>query len=324
MKKLLLFTTALIFTAGVFAQTWCPPGAKWHFKRGMPNSNPGIDGVMALVYTGDSVVLGINCKKLVATFTGKTGGSGSPVVTQNFNTYLTHSSNNVIFLYNSANNVFDTVVDFNANIGNMWRRPGPNAQAGGCNARRMFIVTDTGHVQVNNFNLKSITVTYTSTINYGQGPISILRQYDFTERLLFTYAGYESIYNLFPTSCEVDGLIAELPNTWLRCYEDDTFPLYNKGNVGCSSLTGIKTLQANAGHITMYPNPASDYITVEWPETQHYELRLSDLLGRPLPINIIENASATRIDLGSLNAGIYFIQVYQNGQAMAIEKVIKQ
>jgi hypothetical protein len=318
MKQLLLYIVAFFSITVATAQVWCPPGATWHFKRGGPYYST--DGVMELAYAGDVTQLGVSCKKLDAAFTGITMYSSPNVITQNFNTYYTHLTNGVLYILNGSR--FDTIVNFNALPGDKWLRPGfDSVGSGGCNSRRPYTVIDTGHVMVNGSNLKKVTASYLGFYNNGPtNTYTFAVQQTFVERILFY--GWAS-YNLFPIDCERDNIIGGPPVTSFRCYEDDSFPLYNISNYGCGSLTGIKSLQENADNIVIYPNPAEDRLTLELPNASHYSLQLTDMLGNNRPLAAEMGDSKLRADLGAIPPGIYFIQVLENGRLVGIEKLVK-
>lgn len=321
MKKLLLLFSLTFSLSQVMAQTWCPPGATWHFKRGQQFSNAGVDGVMTMTYTGDAIQLGTLCKVLQATYVGNSGWPSSPVVTQNFKTYYTHLTNGVLYILNG--NRFDTVVSFNALPGDKWLRPGFDSVGGsGCNSRRPYTVIDTGHVLINGFNLKKVTASYSAFYNYSQNTYTFVAQHTFIERLLFTGA---TPYSIFPIDCEMDNILAEIPQTYFRCYEDNSFPLYNVSNYGCSSLTGVSSQQNDDATISIYPNPAEDRLVVKIPDAADYTLHLLNIFGKSQPLPGIQiDPTSLQVNLNTIEPGIYFIQVYENDNLVGIEKFVKE
>jgi hypothetical protein len=321
MKKLLLAIFAIIFFQAATAQVWCPPGARWHFKRGGTYigsfSNCDID----IAYTSDTTVMGIPCKKLKGTLFGQINYSYSfysPIYSQSYGTYITYLSNSkVLFLYNTGKAVFDTVVNFNALPGDKWLRPGPDPDPNGCISRVAYTVTDTAHVLINGFNLKKITVTFPSDTNS-----SITFTNVFLERMLVSSL---SSNDLFPLHCQLKYTVFDAPSTRFRCYEDDLFPTYNVSNEACKNFwTGINSQALNTLGFKAYPNPATHLLTIELPDASKYELKLSNLLGQAQPLNHIAlSHSKLQADLSPIDAGIYFIQVLENGRLVGVEKFIK-
>ncbi|MBX3165469.1 MAG: hypothetical protein KF900_13420, partial [Bacteroidetes bacterium] len=148
MKKLVFFSIAILFGVKVSAQdtTWCPQGATWYFEYSQNFYSMAMvkNGYVELKYTGDTTINKIVCKKIIGKFSGCTScwhrnlSVYPKVVIHNFRTYYTYENNGVIYLYNKNSSKFDTVVNFNANIGDKWLR------ASGCGD--VLTVTDTGHV----------------------------------------------------------------------------------------------------------------------------------------------------------------------------------
>lgn len=305
------------------AQTWCPPGAAWHFRRGGPMGNfTNCD--LDMVYTGDTTVLGISSKKLVATLFGQIfySGPASGIYTQHFRTYITYQANGVLFLYNSDNARFDTVVNFKASIGDRWLRPGAGVNANSdCTSRWAFTVTDTAHITINGFSLRKITVTNPSTINSAYTYTNV-----FVERMLFTSSVSIKDYDLFPTYCETNSQVTDTPETIFRCYEDNSFPTYNASNEACKNFfTGIATVANSRTNFVVYPNPAADAITIDLPATGRYELKLSNLLGQSQQLAYTTAGSdGLKAGLGNVEPGIYLLQVYEGGRLLGSEKLVKK
>jgi hypothetical protein len=303
MRKLLLCCILFFAGSATLAQTWCPPGAKWHFKRGAPYSNSGVDGFVELRYTGNAILSGKLCQKLDATFTGRTSGPASPVVVQSLATYFTYENNNVVFLYNSGTSAFDTVMNFNALPGDKWLRPGPAPQPNGCNARNHMMVTDTGHVSINGFSLKTVKTTYTSTSLYAANTFTSIYTSTFIQRVFF--AGF-IYHNLFPTYCEQDNVVPEVPTTLFRCYEDDSFGLYKLSIEDCYAITGIETIPGTGLRLTAYPNPNSGSFTTELDHPARVEI--VNLLGETVYAAVFENPGRLAIEAGYLPPGVYILK----------------
>lgn len=62
----------------------------------------------------------------------------------------------------------------------------------------------------------------------------------------------------------------------------------------------------------IYPNPASTSITIEFANAQNATLGILNHLGEQLVTQICEEDLRTTLDISSLEAGIYFIQIHQN------------
>ena len=71
---------------------------------------------------------------------------------------------------------------------------------------------------------------------------------------------------------------------------------------------------ALASAITLYPNPASDYVNLSFIEAgEDYKIEIYDALGKKvLKKNYISSSSDERIYLNGISAGIYFINIYSD------------
>ncbi len=84
--------------------------------------------------------------------------------------------------------------------------------------------------------------------------------------------------------------------------------------------------QTGMNQFTAYPNPAFDYVDIAIsPELAEGQptLSLFDLQGRKR-LDVQLDSNATRLDLSSLPAGVYFVSLAQNGQLLQRTKLIKQ
>jgi len=76
--------------------------------------------------------------------------------------------------------------------------------------------------------------------------------------------------------------------------------------------------------VRFYPNPANEFIIIECeaPENKKYEIIISDVLGKACLQTPFSQPTA-KIDIHSLQNGIYFIRVLQNGNHIKNLKVVK-
>jgi plastocyanin len=84
-----------------------------------------------------------------------------------------------------------------------------------------------------------------------------------------------------------------------------------KGTITVSAVTGINDIHNNTG-AKLYPNPASDFITFKSKASSAvHEIRIVDITGKTVKILQKPEISdyQVRIEIASLNKGIYFILV---------------
>lgn len=89
--------------------------------------------------------------------------------------------------------------------------------------------------------------------------------------------------------------------------------------------TGISDINA-VDHFTLYPNPTLDglaYAIINSSEDEVYEMTVTDMLGRQIT-NLKQLKPNTTVDLSLPKAGIYFVNLNQNGRSIAVTKLISQ
>ena len=96
-----------------------------------------------------------------------------------------------------------------------------------------------------------------------------------------------------------------------------------------SALTTVQSIDYLQG-LRLYPNPASSWLQVDYQLAQsaQVELRLSNLVGqqvlRPMPRLQAAGAHSQSLELGSIPQGMYFLQVWIDGQLAASSSIRKQ
>jgi hypothetical protein len=194
-------------------------------------------------------------------------------------------------------------MNFNALPGDKWLRPGPPPQPNGCNARNLMVVTDTGHVSINGFWLKTVKTTYTSTSLYTANTFTAIYTSTFIQRVFF--AGF-IYHNLFPTYCEQDNVVPEIPATVFRCYEDDGFGQYKLSMEDCTAITGIATITDPELILVAYPNPNSGSFVVKLEHPTNVEI--VNLLGEKVYRAVFEKSGEQTIEATHLVPGVYILK----------------
>ena len=90
---------------------------------------------------------------------------------------------------------------------------------------------------------------------------------------------------------------------------------------------GIHELE-NISNISMYPNPATNNVTVEFiiVDNAILQLVISDILGKTMIEEVVEASAGNfrkTFDVSELNSGIYFLEVKQGNKNSAMKFVIK-
>jgi hypothetical protein len=327
MKKLLLLFSIFVNAQLLKSQSWCPPGAVWNYY--VNGIIAGIDGIMEFKYTGNTTINGISCKTIEGTFRGwKFGLSylGNNTIVPNLRAYYTYENNKVVYLHNGVG--FDTVVNFNASIGDRWLELLHPSFVICDNSRTFYQVTDTGHVWLNNQYLKKITVSYNLLDKNGIAFYPVAGSNIFIEKVMFQgSSSHDNYIDLFNYICYEKDMIRESPSLFLICYKDDNFPLFQQGNRECNDLTGIQSRGIQNSTTQIYPNPTNNFLNVNFQNISSiddYEIKLSDFLGRASTPLSATTKTGKEIDLSTFPKGIYFLQIWDKGKLLACEKVIKQ
>lgn len=105
-------------------------------------------------------------------------------------------------------------------------------------------------------------------------------------------------------------------------YYDDTHqtPICKPAVV--QQATGIKSESLDL-KIFMYPNPATNFITIELTENvKTASVIISDVSGRKISEAQISNGYYSQVDVSALDKGIYFVEV-NDGNRRSVEKLVK-
>ena len=73
----------------------------------------------------------------------------------------------------------------------------------------------------------------------------------------------------------------------------------------------------------IYPNPVDDFLNVEFLKPVK-ALEMTDILGKRIFFQDIHEKESIRLNLGSLERGIYFLKLSGNLNSVKVYKVIKQ
>lgn len=71
-----------------------------------------------------------------------------------------------------------------------------------------------------------------------------------------------------------------------------------------------------------YPNPANDYITINYSSAKNAYLNIYDVLGHKVKAIHLSNTGSQRIYIGDLNKGMYFGNFLVNSEVVMVKKLI--
>ena len=316
MKKILTLLFVVVLSQFTKAQTWCAPGAEWHYRVYVPMLHNYQDGYLKLQLAGTSTIGGIAYHTINMGFYGVQFTPNSTTVAASRGTINTYEHNNVVYASMFVPSNYDTIADFNANIGAKWRmtRDNPYSSFPNCPAVIPHVtVIDTGHVVINNQTLKTLLLSPSNSPTYTY---TMIQKIGSINGFMFGYY-----------TCLVDG--------WSTgsfvCYSDNNFALYKKPgyNQPCDfSLWGLvgkeETTYQNSS-FNIYPNPTTDWIVLDAKNANNnkaFLVKITDLTGREL--KIFKLNAETRLSTSELSDGIYLVSVFsETQQLLHQQKLVK-
>lgn len=234
MKKLLPVLLLFVSLQSI-AQSWCPPGATWHYEY-----YNFFMGTCTVSYEGDTLIANTMAQKLkivdqsyYSTMDG-TLVAGVPLTGWSY----TSQSGDSVFWW--KNGEFFLLYDFGAVPGDSWTIHNNHGSDMYCDSLSIVSVIDTGHVIISASSLRYIDVEMLGTPNYAISGRAIERI-----GLVGTYniAGF-----LLPLQRDCDTNSIPEYFWWdFICYEDDNFSLYNPAPHACDyyeSIVGIEELKS--------------------------------------------------------------------------------
>ena len=110
----------------------------------------------------------------------------------------------------------------------------------------------------------------------------------------------------------------------MLCVEkDDTLTHVTSHYLGCNQSHFEAIVEMEINPVRVYPNPANDYITIHFAdEYNRIVYNLYDIQGKMLIAGEITDQNH-KIDITTLNNGVYFIRFTDNKQLNLIRKIIK-
>jgi hypothetical protein len=75
-------------------------------------------------------------------------------------------------------------------------------------------------------------------------------------------------------------------------------------------------------HLSIYPNPAQNYIQVDADQYSNLYLEVFDIRGRIVLSHVLEDKE-TKVDISTLNQGNYFIRIQDDNSIIETFKLVK-
>lgn len=291
------------------SQIWIDSNATWHYNL-EELSGLSIQGFYKYLYHEDTIIDGITCQKIACrAYEFYTWPEVVFLDSNSVAEYYTYVSNDTVYYRN--NDAFFVLFDFGASIGDTWIISTTNNGGGFCDDTSRVQVIDTGTVIINSQVLRTITLEPVAGSSYGLAGV-------YNEKFgLMSYGPW----HLFPRIIECDtNVIVEWYYTSFKCFEDDSFSLYNPSGTDCEYLlTHLELSETKWNEFSVYPNPVQDKLIIQVPEigqisivTIHREVLLTKQVHEKL-----------ELDFSEFEPGIYFIQFFGHSTQEFKKKVVK-
>lgn len=292
MKALIhiLFLLILFTPFRVHSQNFAPLGAEWHYevKDVWGNLNYSKWTVVS-----DTIILGQNTSKIIHSNANVSGILDTII--------YVYENNGIVYKYLKIDNLFDTLYNFNATVGDSWSM---NVDT---NCSLLVTVDSTSTININSNNLK---VLYISTMNSEfSGSIIEKIGHQITPLpdinfLCYSVIGGSAYYN------------------GLRCYADSVIGVFNTGLAQfCNSMSTGINVQLNENIIKIYPNPSSRFVYIESPNNKINKVVIHNSQGVIIEKFYPKNKSNLSINIKDYSRGLYFFRVYSN-QSLTVKKII--
>ena len=289
------------------AQTmFAPPGSEWYHHMS--------DGVFHSYYVGDTTISGIACRKVIRNASVKEPLAGMGLHVEDLPTIYVYNNSDTVFVYNTIFSRFTPLYVFNVNDGDIVHLPMLPDDIG----MNVFSYADSQFsFRVDSVRMKLYDTTMLKTVyTHVLGNPDSVYTYNYAP-FADTFGAYAEKLGALYIGIMPFGYPAAIPLTessqladTLRCYTDPMLSVHLvSGNCG---LPTEQVAEASInGAIRIFPNPATDMITVAG-LVQKAMVEVFSADGR-----VVYRAAAASnnvyIPVSSLQGGAYVLRIMQNG-----------
>lgn len=309
MKKLLflfLFSTFTFFANG---QTWAPVGAKWYYNH-FPGAQPFLTVIESV---GDTTINSKQCKILKTYEIVKAMDSTFQYHWDTINCPIQYTflESGIVYFYDLSKNDFNKLYNFNAAKGDtitvndsIFAGYCPNAYTSNLFQYVLDSIYDT---IIGGITLHKEIISKTANSDWlFSDPSGIIGNMPIIERI-------GSTKYLFGVTMNI---VMEGPINCLRCYVDSELSYHAafwNDTVPCGHLPDLNTgiNENNENGIKVFPNPALNQVNIQIENSVNQSYYIYNSIGQLVLTSKINN-TLTTIDLGNLNAGIYYLIIRPN------------
>ncbi len=177
-----------------------------------------------------------------------------------------------------------------------------------------------GVLQNNNTMGYRVTGANANAANYDTlNFISKIRTIDWDWKVITTAPGAWPVKDTMVFFTKVSNRINKIKFTEYYAATDRQIVVFNKTSYDALNTNNVL---ANNNNVTVYPNPASDKLNIEFEEaTKNVSFSIADLSGKTIISSSLINSSS--IDISGLNIGMYLLNVATDNGTKTV-KFIKQ
>ena len=287
------FCSSPIFSQSDFAAL----GTKWTYTEWnfwMPIPVPGLDWITrpyAMESVSEEMFEGKLCRKITG------------LQAYNNHTFYVYNQGDSVIFWNFYINRFELLYDFSAGAGDSWEIGVGLGSLPDGDTTISVRVDSVGYTVFADDTLKVWYITYDEYADWGNTII-------------------EGIGNTCFFVPEPD--LYERHICDIRCFENASTD-YIFVDYPCDYVQVISAIEERQGlfPVNLYPNPAADYITLEYNDLQGSTLtyEIFDIAGTSVLSGQFPNKSAYRLDISRLSGGIYALRLSQRGYILGNAKL---
>ncbi|TAL65090.1 MAG: T9SS type A sorting domain-containing protein [Bacteroidetes bacterium] len=172
------------------------------------------------------------------------------------------------------------------------------------NAQQTFTVTNAGFA----FNPSTVTVSQGDIVHFNLSASHPVLQ---VSQATWTANGSTALSGGFSFPSGIGDYTAGTPGTYYYVCSNHVSSFGMKGTIVVNAITGIRDIHLRS-EVRLYPNPAVDWLILQTEgNLMDSEVTIFDITGKTVMLFKKPESSGDgmRIDIGSLNTGIYFVRV---------------
>ena len=281
MKKSLLLTVFLSLNMMIFAQSFPLKSSRWYYSNNGGNQPPN-SSLKIIEFEKDTVINDTLSRKLS-------------------NGLMFYSEKELVYFYNSEQNRFGLIFDFNAKPNDTLTIIAPP----NIPSEKLLFKVKIDSVKKKVYSNDTIVKFYNTSLD---------PDFHFENNVYMTRIG---AYGFLP---QYGFSIPE--GDYLKCYEDSSLYI-NYSGIPCDSVvTGTVITKLN-GRFSIFPNPATNEIFISNELKENLQIEIFDNIGK-LYFQTRLHDNEERIDISELISGIYFIRIEkENGEFFTMKLIVE-